>query len=260
MSVVRKTDDGTVMGWVAGVDGCKAGWIAAFSDLSEAEQPFFRVVACWSDLLAGPLVPELIAVDMPIGLPDRIAGSGRGPEQGVRALLGERQSSVFSIPSRSAVQAADYGEACRLALATSEPPRKVSKQGFHLFPRIREIDALLRAEPDWRARIFETHPELAFRTMRGGPLVHPKKIKGVVNPAGMAERRALLLTAGLPEAIVHAKPPRGAAADDALDALAALVVARHIAGGRGRPFPDPPGRDSQGLPIAIWTFADRSLA
>lgn len=248
------------MGWIAGVDGCKAGWIAAFADLAGREAPFFCVVTRWSDLLAGPLAPDLIAVDMPIGLPDRIAGSGRGPEQAVRALLGERQSSVFSIPSRSAVHEADYSEACRLALETSEPPRKVSKQGFHLFPRIREIDALLRAEPGWRERIVETHPELAFRTMRGAPLVHPKKIRGVVNPAGMAERRALLLAAGLPEAIVHAKPPRGAAADDALDALAALVVARHIAAGRGRPFPDPPGRDSHGLPIAIWTYvADRSL-
>lgn len=248
------------MVWIAGVDGCKAGWIAAFVDEAAAAPPLFRVFTCWSELLAGLPQPALIAVDMPIGLPDRIVGSGRGPEQAVRALLGERQSSVFSIPSRSAVHAGDYGEACRLALATSEPPRKVSQQGFHLFPRIREIDALMRAEPGWRSRIFETHPELAFRTMRGAPLLHPKKIKGAVNPPGMAERRALLLEARLPAAIVNARPPRGAAADDALDALAALVVARHIAAGRGRPFPDPPGRDSHGLPIAIWTYvADRSL-
>lgn len=247
------------MGWIAGVDGCKAGWIAAFCDLSGVQPPLFRVFPNWSALLAGTPAPELIAVDMPIGLPDRIVGSGRGPEQAVRALLGERQSSVFSIPSRSAVHAEDYAGACGLALATSAPPRKVSKQGFHLFPRIREIDALLRAEPGWRERIFETHPEFAFRTMRGAPLVHPKKIRGAVNPAGMAERRSLLLAAGLPAEIVHARPPRGAAADDALDALAALVVARHIAAGRGKPFPDPPGRDSHGLPIAIWTY-DRSLA
>jgi predicted RNase H-like nuclease len=166
---------------------------------------------------------------------------------------------VFSIPARSAVYCADYREACRLALETSEPPRKVSKQGFHLFPRIREIDTLLRTEPALRERLFEVHPELAFRTMRGAPLTQPKKIKGVINSLGMAERRALLIAAGLPAAIVEARPPKGAGADDALDALAALIVAQHILAGRGAPFPDPPGRDSHGLPIAIWTFAPERL-
>lgn len=240
------------MGWIAGVDGCKAGWVAACLDLAAGTAPTLRVVSRFGDLLATP--PALIAVDMPIGLPDRIEGSGRGPEQLVRPWLGQRQSSVFSIPSRAAVESDDYGEACRQALATSQPPRKVSKQGFHLFPRIREIDALLRAETGLRERIREVHPELAFATMRGGPLAHPKKIKGRINEAGMAERRALLIAQGLPQETVHARPPRGAGADDALDALAALVVARHIAAGRGRPFPEPPGRDSHGIPVAIWTY------
>ncbi|WP_342751748.1 serine/threonine dehydratase [Bosea psychrotolerans] len=236
------------------MDGCKAGWIAALIDTAAQEPPVLRVVANLADLFAGENPPALLAVDMPIGLPDRVSGAGRGPERLVRPLLGERQSSVFSIPARSAVYCADYREACRLALETSEPPRKVSKQGFHLFPRIREIDTLLRTEPALRERVFEVHPELAFRTMRGAPLTQPKKIKSVINPLGMAERRALLIAAGLSAAIVEARSPKGAAADDALDALAALVVARHILAGRGAPFPDPPGRDSHGLPIAIWTF------
>ncbi|AOG05430.1 serine/threonine dehydratase [Bosea sp. RAC05] len=240
------------MGWIAGVDGCKAGWVAACLDLAAGTAPTLRVVARFGDLLATP--PALIAVDMPIGLPDRIEGSGRGPEQLVRPWLGQRQSSVFSIPSRAAVESDDYGEACRQALATSQPPRKVSKQGFHLFPRIREIDALLRAETGLRERLREVHPELAFATMRGSPLAHPKKIKGRINEAGMAERRALLIAQGLPRETVHARPPRGAGADDALDALAALIVATHIAAGRGRPFPEPPGRDSHGIPVAIWTY------
>ncbi len=240
------------MGWIAGVDGCKAGWVAACLDLAAGTAPTLRVVSRFGDLLATP--HAVIAVDMPIGLPDRIEGSGRGPEQLVRPWLGQRQSSVFSIPSRAAVESGDYGEACRQALATSQPPRKVSKQGFHLFPRIREIDALLRAETGLRERLREVHPELAFATMYGGPLAHPKKIKGRINEAGMAERRALLIAQGLPRETVHARPPRGAGADDALDALAALVVARHIAAGRGRPFPEPPGRDSHGIPVAIWTY------
>jgi len=242
------------MAWIAGVDGCKAGWIAALADTASDAPPLLRVVPRLAELFEGPIAASLVAVDMPIGLPERVGGSGRGPEQLVRPLLGERQSSVFSIPARAAVEAEDYWEACRLAMAFSEPPRKVSKQGFHLFPKIREIDLLLRESPALRERVFEVHPELAFRTMRGAPLATPKKIKGVVNPAGLAERRALLIAAGLPEQVVQARPPRGAAADDALDALAALVVARHIAAGRGKPFPDPPGRDSHGLPIAIWTF------
>ncbi len=163
------------MVWVAGVDGCKAGWIAALMPLSGDAAPRFVVVKRLVDLLDGPDTPLVLAIDMPIGLPERVAGSGRGPEQLVRPLLGQRQSSVFSIPARAAVEANDYSEACRLALATSQPPRKVSKQGFHLFPKIREIDGLLRVEPGLRDRIREVHPELAFATMSGAPSATPRR-------------------------------------------------------------------------------------
>jgi threonine dehydratase len=160
------------MVWIAGVDGCKAGWVAALTDSAGNERPILRVVAKFADLFDGANSPELVAVDMPIGLPDRVAGSGRGPEQLIRPRLGQRQSSVFSIPARAAVHATDYAQACRLAQETSMPPRKVSKQGFHLFPKIREIDALLRTRPLLRERVFEVHPELAFATMRGEALTH----------------------------------------------------------------------------------------
>ncbi|SEG35065.1 serine/threonine dehydratase [Bosea lathyri] len=242
------------MVWIAGVDGCKAGWVAALVDSAGSEPPVLRVVSSFTELFVGENSPAIVAVDMPIGLPDRVEGSGRGPEQLVRPQLGQRQSSVFSIPARVAVHATEYLQACRLALETSTPPRKVSKQGFHLFPKIREIDALLRASPPLCERVFEVHPELAFATMRGEALTHPKKIRGAINPLGMAERRDLLIAAGVAPESVNARPPRGAAADDALDALAALVVAHHMLAGRGISFPDPPGRDSHGLPIAIWTF------
>ena len=84
---------------------------------------------------------------MPIGLPPRAGPGGRGPENAVRPLLGQRQSSVFSVPSRGAIAATDYRQACRVALATSDPPRKVSKQLFMIAPKIREVDAVLRAMP-----------------------------------------------------------------------------------------------------------------
>jgi predicted RNase H-like nuclease len=48
---------------------------------------------------------------MPISLPDRIGPDGRGPERAIRPLLGARRSSVFAVPPRAAIYAADFGAA-----------------------------------------------------------------------------------------------------------------------------------------------------
>jgi predicted RNase H-like nuclease len=77
-------------------------------------------------------------------------------------LLGARQSSVFSVPSRAALEAGDYREACGIALATSDPPRKVSRQLFMLVPKIREVDTWLHDHMADAGRVFEVHPEVAF--------------------------------------------------------------------------------------------------
>jgi len=108
------------------VDGCAAGWIAAFARPA-GEEVRVRVVARFADVVNAPEAPAVIAIDVPIGLPERIGAGGRGPEAAVRKLLGARQSSVFSVPSRAAVYATNFGEACRVGLETSEPPRKISK-------------------------------------------------------------------------------------------------------------------------------------
>nr|HMQ57641.1 DUF429 domain-containing protein [Rhizobiaceae bacterium] len=182
-----------------------------------------------------------------------VAAGGRGPEQAVRPFLGQRQSSVFSIPSRSAVYAGDYGEACRLAQATSDPPRKVSRQGFGLFAKIREIDALLRLNESLRRRIHESHPEFAFATLNGGRAMElPKKIKGRINPAGMQERLEMLARFDIAPDVLARPRPAGAGDDDVLDACACLLVAERILAGLARPWPDPPGVDNHGLLVAIW--------
>jgi predicted RNase H-like nuclease len=250
---------------VAGVDGCPGGWLAAFRRADGTGPVTARVAAAFADL-AGDAAT--IAVDMPIGLPERVAGGGRGPEQAIRPLLGARQSSVFAIPARAAVYAVDphpeglaaqlaaHREASAVALALSVPPRKISIQGFHLFPKIRELDRWLRADPARADRVREVHPEAAFWRMNGErPLAAPKKARGRPHPEGLAERRALLLAEGLPPEAVGAPPPPGAGADDWLDALACLVAATRLAEGRGRPHPDPFPRDGFGLPVAIWTWA-----
>jgi len=199
-------------------------------------------------IAAAPEAPAVISVDMPIGLPARIGPQGRGPERLVRAALGARQSSVFPVPSREAVYAPTYLDACRLALSTSEPPHSVQKQLFLIAPKIREVDRALRADPALVARVFETHPELAFWRLNGErPLPLAKKVK-----PGLALRRDLLIAAGYPPAIVDAPPRQGAGRDDVLDALACAAIARRIHAGIAQSFPDPPHRDEHGLPMAIW--------
>src|SRR6185436_6355461 len=239
-SSMRNAADGL---WFAGVDGCRTGWVAAFAP-AVGDDVRVRIVARFADVLAAPEAPSVVAVDIPIGLPERAGPGGRAAENAVRPLLGARQSSVFSVPSRAALAAEDYADACRIAFASSEPPRKVSKQLFMLAPKIREVDALLRDYAALAGRVFEVHPEVAFWRLNGErALDEPKKVKSRPYEPGLVLRRRLLVGAGIPEAVACADPPRGAAADDLLDALACATIARRIHAGVARPFPEIFGRD-----------------
>jgi len=240
------------MNWVAGVDGCRGGWIAAFA-AAEGGPVRVRVLARFADVVTAPERPAIVAVDIPVGLPEATGPQGRGPERAVRPLLGARQSSVFTVPSRRAVYGRDYAEACRLALATSDPPRKVSRQLFMIAPKIREVDGALRAEPTLVPRVFEVHPEVAFWRLNGErALDEPKKVRGQPHGPGLALRRRLLAGEGFAETVTGQAPPPGAGADDVVDALACAAIARRILAGRAAPFPDPPLADGCGLPVAIW--------
>lgn len=239
--------------YVAGVDGCRGGWLVALRLLDDPAAAALKVLATFAEVLDLPERPLLIAVDMPIGLPAATGAGGRGPDRLARANLGQRQSSVFAMPSRAAVMTTDYAAACRIALATSDPPRKISKQAFNLFPKIREIDALMT--PELQERVVECHPELVFWSLNGRqPLLLPKKVRSRANPAGLSERRALLAAAGYPDRLLGASPfpAATAGADDVLDALANSWAAARIASGVAIRFPSEPERDERGLRIEIW--------
>jgi threonine dehydratase len=245
--------------WVAGVDGCKAagcatGWIVALRDLDSPGRIRIRVVSDFVRAVECDEAPIAIGVDMPIGLPDELSRSGRKAEQLVRALLGRRRNSVFPTSVRSVVYTKDYTSAIALARSGLQPfaPSPVANA---LFPRIRQIDSLLRERPALRERVYEVHPELAFWTMNGQrPVTDSKRTR-----AGIEARRSLLRAHGIPGSATDADPPRGAKIDDLLDALAALVVAERIAMGQGKSYPDPPERDRHGLPAAIWSFDPSSI-
>lgn len=258
MAMISTKDDT----WLAGVDGCPGAWLAVFARPDGAVLPP-RVVKRFADIAFGDERPAVIAVDMPIGLPERSPAGGRLAEREARALLGDRKSSVFRIPSRRAVEAsvasapADARErffaACAIARETSDDSKGFAKQGFYILDKVAEIDAFLRGHKDDAARVFETHPELAFVMMNGGkPLDLPKKVKSRVHPPGLDLRRQLLVRAGIDSNIAGMRAPKGAGDDDLIDALACLVTARRLFRGEARSYPQHPPRDAHGLPMAIW--------
>ena len=240
--------------WIAGLDGCRGAWAGVLMDRDDPERWRTARFASVRDGLDAPEAPETVGIDVPIGLPERIRDKGRSADNAARALLGRKRTSVFPVPPRAAVYAADYAAAKALSRERSEPPFAPSLQCWNIFRYIKEVDTLLRAEPALRTRVHEVHPEVAFFRLNGDrPLRAGKR-----EAAGLAERRMLLAVAGLPPALVASAPPRGVAADDHLDAMAALVVARDIAEGRAEPLPNAIERDSYGLPIVIWAPAPLS--
>ena len=238
------------MSAVAGVDGCRGGWLCVIRQTDPPFQERLLVAKSMREILSHPYAPEVIAIDIPIGLPEHISGTGRGCDSAARKVLGKRAAAVFAVPARAAVNEPDYISACAAAFAASDPPRKISKQMFHLFPKIREVDGLMT--PSLQSRLFECHPEVAFFLMNGRePLDEPKKRSGQPHPPGLDFRRALLKAQGFSEALIRSASPANAGADDVLDACACAWSAARILKGEAIQFSEAPLLDARGLRMEI---------
>jgi predicted RNase H-like nuclease len=227
---------------VVGVDGCRAGWVIAGSDGALAVVPRF------TDVLHAARGARVIGVDMPIGLLDRAVPGGRDCDRLARRLLGPRACCVFTPPVRGALHAVSYRRALRANRASSPARLGISIECFHLFAKLREVDDVLTAEPALVRRVIEVHPELAFRAMAGTAGGLPPKRSA----PGQMLRLALLARhfPGVRAAVTP--PPRGARADDVMDAFAVCWSAARIQRRRAVRLHGRPGRDSCGLPMAIW--------
>src|SRR5262249_40836454 len=184
---------------------------------------------------------SVLAVAMPIGFVD-LPRPGRACEGEARALLPGKASSVFPTPCRAALACLTHAE----ANATSKKlGTGINQQTFHLFPKMRELDELLRGNRKLKRIMYEAHPELAFARMNGGQPALSKKRK----PEGYAERRKLLVRHGFR---VKVEPLPGAARDDILDAIAVCRTATLIAAGKAARLGPAKERDRYGLPMNIW--------
>jgi len=241
---------------ISGVDGCKDGrWIAVIANpaaLDEAEGP--KIFNNFAELVTELAPRSLIAIDIPIGLPEHSISGGREPDWLARAFLGPRRTSVFPVPSRRAVyaNAQGYAQVCAIARETSDPPRAPSIFLYGILPRIHEVDMILRQDPALRGRVFEVHPEVSFQVMNNNmPLLEPKKVNGVIHRPGMKIRKDLLAKAGFSLSFLDRRPLRGAELDDFYDACACAWSAKRILLGKARVFPCHPPVDEEGLEQAI---------
>lgn len=232
---------------VAGVDGCRAGWLVVLVD--EQGQPIssspVRLCAKFEELLSLSPTPAVMAVDIPIGLLDRPQRGGRVCDQQARRLLGPRASSVFSPPSRILLDAREYADARRHGL---------SLQAFGILPKIREVDRLMA--PELQNMVHEAHPELAFMALAGHPMRFNKKTtKGRNERLHALERAPRLFFRGIRRTFVNGLKNftrKQVAPDDLLDASVLAWTALRIAGGKAQQVPRKPLVDQKGLRMEIW--------
>lgn len=233
---------------VAGVDGCPYGWVSAVYNLDTQKFAVF-VHGSFGEVLQHLGGAEIIAVDIPIGLPDAAEPGGRLCDRVARSLLGPgKTSSVFSPPCRAVLDCGTYRQALEVNRGSSSHGIGLSIQAYNIVGKIREVDQALGAQ--WQDRVREVHPELSFRALNGGRVLG----SGKKSQLGRNQRRRLLARNGFPRlgSILRNLAGKKASVDDILDACAACWTARRIVNGDAEQIPTKPPVDSRGLRMEMW--------
>lgn len=219
-----------------GLDGFRNGWVAVLLDGDLQEISFHRDV---NEALSRPF--DRAGIDIPIGMTD---DGERECDLLARAKLRPHTSRVFTGVRRWLwLEFSNPDHANREAQRRGQ--KRVSRQLWHLGPKIIEVDTFLRAN---RSRdIREAHPELVFLRLNHGRPLPSKK-----SEAGIRLRSALLKREGIMDIgrwLADERIGTGARPDDVLDACAVAIAARDAAGCVPEGLPP---RDAYGLPMQIW--------
>lgn len=242
------------MAHYVGVDGCSGGWFAVEYDTGTDAVGTHARYDTFAAVVEAHADAERLLVDMPIGLP---ASGRRRCDEAARERLGSRASTVFFAPCRAVLTAADHGEAS--AVNREHTGYGLSIQAWNLVPRIREVDTVLRNGSGVQSWVAESHPELCFAALAGGPIESSKSTS-----AGRDARLDVLRTS-LPEVddvyetCLDSYYRKDVARDDVLDALVLALSA-------SRPLTRVPDvsdafvpRDDGGLPMEIQ-FPENELS
>jgi predicted RNase H-like nuclease len=217
---------------IAGVDGCRGGWVAVVRDGVAIST---RICRSDDELIALFNECAVIGIDVPIGL---VESGQRTCDHHARKYL-RTKSSVFTAPIRPILHARTPDEAQVIARSVQNG-KGLPYTTVALRDAVAQVDNLLQRHRELRSRVFEVHPEVSFAYWNNGALESKKSAEGIT------ARRALVSGhfGEIPS------PPRGAREDDLLDAFAALWTAERILAGRAQTLGDA-RPDLTGLPMRI---------
>ena len=123
--------------WIAGVDGCRGGWIVfkvALPNLAIA----IELVDLSSMLRGKPDDLALLAIDIPIGLLD----GSRACDKAARRILGQpRGASVFAAPCRASLSGKNHSDAS--AENSRITGKGLSQQAWGIAPKIMQVDDVM---------------------------------------------------------------------------------------------------------------------
>ncbi len=236
------------MARIAGVDGCPGGWLCVSLDTTSNrfEVNIFRMA---TELLAHDPFIEIMAVDMPIGLP---ASGRRRCDEEARTLLQNRHPCVQNAPIRPALYAPSRLAAS--AITQSRADREVGAHEWSLYPKIINLD--LAITPLHQRWCFEIHPEVSFYAWNNNtPLPDAKN-----TDAGRQSREDLIaqMWPNARPTVVNSLEQRNDVnghdyeGDDINDAFAALWTAQRILNQQAQRIPATPLIDDRGLRMEMW--------
>jgi predicted RNase H-like nuclease len=219
-----------------GLDGFSRGWVAVTLDGDAQSISFHDNV---TEALSVRF--DRAGIDIPIGMTE---DGERACDLKAREKLRPHTSRVFTGARRWLWQEFDDPDTANRE-AQRRNQKRVSRQLWHLGPKIMEVDAFLRARP--LIEVCEVHPELVFLRLNGSKPLPAKK-----SEEGDARRRRLLKREGFRDIdrwLEETRIGTGAKRDDVLDACAVAIAARDPVG--SLPEGSPP-LDKYELPMRIW--------
>ena len=221
-----------------GVDWLKGKWLAVELHNDIVHYNTFENISQLCDCYENA---DAILIDAPIGLPENSDEAKNRPDQAARDYLKvkNRKSSIFNVPFRQMVFAENKEEFWAL---NEKLGAKVSSQSFGIIKCIKDVDEFLNANPEWKNRLLESHPECTFQALNDGRGLEFSKH----SDEGI-ELRTQILSKYVRNVKDLLRMTPQSAREDVLDALALAVTAKV----GYKPIPSNPITDNKGLAMQI---------